>query len=209
VSLRIKKGFMFNSRLVSCLILVVGITVIGCTGLKVCSEASPGNDWSSTIDDKLNWLLYRTALVNENPQNEDLSKAQKKEPAEPLCILHQAQKKVHQFTQKNRSFILVELYMEQGPRVGDEEGAECGNAYLAQLVLLEEKNKKFRYLSNIPLSGKWFREATIKSISDNNIQIETVSYKDDDPACCPSQKGSVTVKIECDKLVESAIENRK
>ena len=70
------------------------------------------------------------------------------------------------------------------------EGMGGGNNYVQYLAVFVRQNGQLVAAAHAPVGGKLQRDVTLEAIRDNLIICKTLSYAQNDPACCPTKKGS-------------------
>ena len=70
------------------------------------------------------------------------------------------------------------------------EGMGGGNNYVQYLAVFVRQNGELVAAAHAPVGGKLQRDVTLEAIRDNLIICKTLSYAKNDPACCPTKKGS-------------------
>ena len=68
------------------------------------------------------------------------------------------------------------------------EGQMGGNNYVQYLAVFVRVKGRLGAVTHVRVGGKWYRAVELRSISDNTIVLETLSYAPNDAACCPSRK---------------------
>lgn len=64
-----------------------------------------------------------------------------------------------------------------------------GNLYIQYLAVFVRRNGKLLPLAHVEVGGKSVRSIELKSIEDNSILLDTMSYGPKDPQCCPTVSG--------------------
>jgi len=65
-----------------------------------------------------------------------------------------------------------------------------GNLYIQYLAVFVRRNGNLSLLTHIEAGGKSVRSVELKSIENNAILLDTMSYGPKDPQCCPTVKGA-------------------
>lgn len=64
------------------------------------------------------------------------------------------------------------------------------NLYIQYLAVFTRRNGKLSPLTHAEVGGKSVRSVELKSVEDNAILLDTMSYGPNDPQCCPTVKGT-------------------
>jgi hypothetical protein len=127
-----------------------------------------------------------TAIVNRF-----ISRQAKKEGADEY---REARKTLHGNINGDGKADLVVLY--------SLEGFGGGNSYSQYLAVFLGKGKTFQYAANAIVGGKLNRDVDLKSIASRRINLDTMEYRRNDAACCPSKKGTTRYIFANGKLKE-------
>lgn len=82
------------------------------------------------------------------------------------------------------------------------EGMGGGNNHVQYLAVFARAKGRLGYLTHAAIGGKLNRSVELKSITNNVILFETLSYRANDPSCCPTRKGSAKFVLKGKKLRE-------
>lgn len=64
------------------------------------------------------------------------------------------------------------------------------NLYIQYLAVFARHDGKLSPLTHVEVGGKSVRAVELKSVENNSILLDTMSYGPNDPQCCPSVKGA-------------------
>jgi len=87
------------------------------------------------------------------------------------------------------------------------EGQDGGNNHIQYLAVFTRANRQLVHLTHTPVGGKTSRGVELDSITSGLINLTTMSFAKNDPACCPTLKGRAWYKLALGKLV--AVRSRK
>ncbi len=87
------------------------------------------------------------------------------------------------------------------------EGQNGSNNHTQYLAVFTRANRQLVPLTQTSVGSKTFRDAALDSISNGLINLTTMGYAKNDPACCPTLKGKAWYKLALGKLV--AVKSRK
>jgi hypothetical protein len=82
------------------------------------------------------------------------------------------------------------------------EGFSGSNGHLQYLAVFLAQGKTFKYSTRSAVGGKFGRDVSLKSIAGQTINVDTMEYRSNDPACCPSRKGKARFVYNQGKLKE-------
>lgn len=82
------------------------------------------------------------------------------------------------------------------------EGFNGGNSHAQYLAIFLGGGKTFRNAANAPVGGKLNRSVDLVSVTAGKINLDTLGYRSDDPACCPTRKGKTHYIFTNGKLKE-------
>jgi len=80
------------------------------------------------------------------------------------------------------------------------EGQNGSNNYVQYLAAFLRKQGKLVAVARASVAGKFYREAELESITNGRIILSTLSKGKNDPACCPTKKGSARYILSAGKL---------
>jgi hypothetical protein len=75
------------------------------------------------------------------------------------------------------------------------EGAGGGTGYTQYLAAFVRLAGRLTYVTQTAVGGKWNRAVTLGAITGGVIHLETREYREDDPSCCPSRRGSMRLVL--------------
>ena len=78
-----------------------------------------------------------------------------------------------------------------------------GGSNAPTLAVFRNENGQFSFAANEAWGAEQVRYAEVKAIKDGKIYVETTSYSDQDPLCCPSIKGRKVYSLVGNKLAKS------
>jgi len=64
------------------------------------------------------------------------------------------------------------------------------NLYIQYLAVFTPRNRKLSPLTHVEVGGKSVRSVELRSVENNSILLNTMSYGPNDPQCCPTVKGT-------------------
>jgi hypothetical protein len=70
------------------------------------------------------------------------------------------------------------------------EGMGGGNNHVQYLAVFARAKGRLGYVTHAAVGGKLNRSVELKGITNNVILFETLSYRANDPSCCPTRKGT-------------------
>jgi hypothetical protein len=82
------------------------------------------------------------------------------------------------------------------------EGFGGGNNYQQYLAIFLGGGRSFKNNANVVAGGKLHRTVELRSVAAGVIHLGTLSYRKNDPACCPTRKGSTGYRYLNGKLKE-------
>jgi len=82
------------------------------------------------------------------------------------------------------------------------EGCDGANNYSQSLAVFLRKGRAIQYATDAAVGGKLDRNVDLMSISGGRINLDTMGYRSNDPACCPSRKGKTKYVFSKGKLRE-------
>jgi hypothetical protein len=82
------------------------------------------------------------------------------------------------------------------------EGCGGGNGFSQDLVIFLRKGRTIQYAASATVGWKGVRSVGLMSISGGRINLDTMSYRPNDPLCCPSRKGKTKYVFSKGKLRE-------
>ncbi len=82
------------------------------------------------------------------------------------------------------------------------EGCGGGMNWAQGLVVFLRKGKSIQFAAEANAGAKGIRASELKSISGGSINLDTMSYRPDDGACCPSGPGKTKYVFSNGKLRE-------
>lgn len=78
-----------------------------------------------------------------------------------------------------------------------------GGSNAPTLVVFANDNGQFSFAAYEDWGGEQVRNANLKPVRNGKIYVETMSYSDQDPLCCPSIKGLKVYSLVGNRLVKS------
>ena len=87
------------------------------------------------------------------------------------------------------------------------EGQNGSNNHTQYLAVFKRANGNLVQLTHTSVGSKTYRDAELDSISNRLINLTTMSFAKNDPACCPTMKGKAWYKLAFGRLV--AVKSRK
>jgi len=87
------------------------------------------------------------------------------------------------------------------------EGQDGSNNHIQYLAVFTRANRQLVLLTHTSAGSKTYRDVELDSISNGLINLTTMAYAKNDPACCPTLKGKAWYKLALGKLV--AVKSRK
>jgi len=84
-----------------------------------------------------------------------------------------------------------------------------GNLYIQYLAVFVRRDGNLSPLTHVEAGGKSVRSVELKSIENNAILLETMSYGPKDPQCCPTVKGSTKYVLSGHTLREQKHTSRR
>ncbi len=81
------------------------------------------------------------------------------------------------------------------------EGQNGSNNHVQYLVVFTRANGQLVHLTHTSVGSKTYRDAELDSITNGLINLTTLGYAKNDPACCPTLKGKAWYKLALGKLV--------
>jgi len=82
------------------------------------------------------------------------------------------------------------------------EGCGGGLNWARILAVFLRKGSSIQYAAHAGVGAKGFRAVDLISISGGRINLDTMSYRSNDPACCPSRKGKAKYVFSIGRLRE-------
>ena len=82
------------------------------------------------------------------------------------------------------------------------EGCQGGMNWAQGLVVFLRKGRSIQYAAEANVGAKGIRAVDLKSISGGRINLDTMGYRSNDGACCPSRKGKAKYVFSNGKLRE-------
>lgn len=82
------------------------------------------------------------------------------------------------------------------------EGQNGTNNHVQYLAAFLRTKGQLVATAHASVGGKNYRDVELESIKDGTIQLTTLNYARNDPACCPSKKGSTKYVLANGKLRE-------
>ena len=76
------------------------------------------------------------------------------------------------------------------------------NLYIQYLAVFARRKGKLSPLTHTEVGGKSVRSVELKSVEDNSIVLDTMSYGPNDPQCCPTVKGTTKYVLKGSTLRE-------
>ena len=87
------------------------------------------------------------------------------------------------------------------------EGQNGSNNHTQYLAVFKRANGALVVLTHTSVGSKSYRDAELDSVSNRLINLTTMGFAKNDPACCPTLKGKAWYKLALGKLV--AVKARK
>ena len=87
------------------------------------------------------------------------------------------------------------------------EGQDGSNNHIQYLAVFTRANRQLVHLTHTSIGSKSYRDVELDSITNRLINLTTMGYAKNDPACCPTLKGKAWYKLALGKLV--AVKARK
>ena len=87
------------------------------------------------------------------------------------------------------------------------EGQNGSNNHVQYLAVFKRANGNLVPLTHTSVGSKTNRDAELDSVSNRLINLTTMSFAKNDPACCPTLKGKAWYKLALGRLV--AVKSRK
>jgi hypothetical protein len=81
------------------------------------------------------------------------------------------------------------------------EGQNGTNNHIQYLAVFKRTDGKLVYVTHTSVGSKSYRDAELDSISNGLINLTTMGFAKNDPACCPTRKGKAWYKLALGKLV--------
>lgn len=82
------------------------------------------------------------------------------------------------------------------------EGQRGTNLHIQYLAVFVRSHGKLAAAARAEVGGKGARSLELKSIEDDTIHLDTLSYGPKDPSCCPSEKGATSYVLVGNSLKE-------
>lgn len=82
------------------------------------------------------------------------------------------------------------------------EGCGGGMNWAQGLVVFLRKGRSIQFAAEANVGAKGIRASELKSISEGRINLDTMGYRKDDGACCPSKPGKTKYIFSKGKLRE-------
>jgi len=87
------------------------------------------------------------------------------------------------------------------------EGQDGSNNHTQYLAVFIRANGRLVYVTHTSTGSKSYRDVELDSISNGLINLTTVGFAKNDPACCPTLKGKAWYKLAMGRLM--AVKSRK
>ena len=81
------------------------------------------------------------------------------------------------------------------------EGQNGSNNHVQYLAVFTRANRQLVHLTHTSVGSKSYRDAELDSISNGLINLTTLGFAKNDPACCPTVKGKAWYKLALGKLI--------
>ena len=81
------------------------------------------------------------------------------------------------------------------------EGQNGSNNHTQYLAVFKRANGALVVLTHTSVGSKSYRDAELDSVSNRLINLTTMSFAKNDPACCPTLKGKTWYKLALGRLV--------
>jgi hypothetical protein len=78
-----------------------------------------------------------------------------------------------------------------------------GNGWGTSLMALTLENSEYSFASNTVVGAKMGRSTELISVKNGRINLKTMSYTEDDAACCPTIEGSAVYTLRGGQLIET------
>ncbi len=127
-------------------------------------------------------------------------------------ILRQAHRERGEEYREARQVIVGDLTHDGQPEtvvLYTIEGQGGGNLYIQYLAVFARRNGRLAPLTRIEVGGKSVRSVELKSVEDNSILLDTMSYGPKDPQCCPTVKGATKYVLSGHRLREEKHASRR
>jgi len=87
------------------------------------------------------------------------------------------------------------------------EGQNGSNNHTQYLAVFIRANGKLVYVTHTSVGSKAYRDVELDSISSGLINLTTLGFAKNDPACCPTLKGKAWYKLAMGRLM--VVKSRK
>jgi hypothetical protein len=81
------------------------------------------------------------------------------------------------------------------------EGQNGSNNHVQYLAVFTRANRQLVHLTHTSVGSKSYRDAELDSISNGLINLTTLGFAKNDPACCPTLKGKAWYKLALGRLI--------
>jgi hypothetical protein len=78
-----------------------------------------------------------------------------------------------------------------------------GNGWGTSLMAITLENSEYSFAADTAVGAKMGRSTELVSVKNGRINLKTMSYTEDDGACCPSIEGSAVYTLKGGQLVEA------
>jgi len=83
------------------------------------------------------------------------------------------------------------------------EGFGGGNSHAQYLAIFLGGGKTFKNAANVAVGGKLNRSVELTGVTAGRIDLDTLAYRSNDPACCPTRKGKTHYRFSQNRLKET------
>ena len=87
------------------------------------------------------------------------------------------------------------------------EGQNGTNNHIQYLAAFTRANGRLVPLTHTSVASKSYRDVELDSVSNQLINLTTMTFAKNDPACCPTMKGKAWYKLALGRLI--AVKSRK
>lgn len=87
------------------------------------------------------------------------------------------------------------------------EGQNGSNNHVQYLAVFTRANRQLVLLTHTSIGSKSYRDVELDSISNGLINLTTMGYAKNDPACCPTLKGKASYQLARGRLM--VVKSRK
>jgi hypothetical protein len=148
----------------------------------------------------------------KSPRREDAKSEEQDAATIDNYIAHQARRERGEEYREARKVVVGDLTHDGVPEavvLYTIEGQRGTNLYIQYLAVFARHELRLSALTHLAVGGKSTRAVELKSVKDNTILLETMSYGPKDAQCCPSVKGETRYVLSGSKLREQRRAPRK